>query len=520
MANPTENLDPNPRTREPEDEVEEEEEAQELNSDDGELEEEEDEEDDDDDDDTVSNPQTREGQSKTESLFRRMRSAPVPVRVHDVIVRGNDKTKDHIIEAEVEAVREANTLQELLEASRVANSNLRAMDIFDSVNITLDSGPPELPGTTNVVIEVVESKNPLTGQIGAYTRAEAKSSSVEASLKYKNIFGYGDIWDGSMVYGFDSSAEVGMGMYLPRFKGLPTPFSSRLYLSTQDWLKFSSYKERSLGLSLGLLSSKYHELVYTVAWRNLIDPSRLASESIRRQLGHSLLSALKYTFKYDQRDSYLRPTSGYAFTSTSQIGGLSPDSRSLRFLKQEIDLRCAVPLGFYQTALNFGVSGGVTFPWGSGYRNRASSVPERFFLGGNSSPVCSLGGPSALWGFSTRGLGPNEPRRRGDVERDFVGGDAAVTAFADLSFDLSFRWLRERGVHGHVFACAGNMAKLTENEFRNLSAPKLLETFRTSLGAGIVLPVSLFRMEINYCHILKKQEHDRAKSGFFLTFSA
>ncbi|KAG2272311.1 hypothetical protein Bca52824_066866 [Brassica carinata] len=486
MANPTENLDPNPRTREPEDEVEEEEEAQELNSDDGELEEEEDEEDDDDDDDTVSNPQTREGQSKTESL-----------------PPGNDKTKDHIIEAEVEAVREANTLQELLEASRVANSNLRAMDIFDSVNITLDSGPPELPGTTNVVIEVVESKNPLTGQIGAYTRAEAKSSSVEASLKYKNIFGYGDIWDGSMVYGFDSSAEVGMGMYLPRFKGLPTPFSS----------------QRSLGLSLGLLSSKYHELVYTVAWRNLIDPPRLASESIRRQLGHSLLSALKYTFKYDQRDSYLRPTSGYAFTSTSQIGGLSPDSRSLRFLKQEIDLRCAVPLGFYQTALNFGVSGGVTFPWGSGYRT-ASSVPERFFLGGNSSPVCSLGGPSALWGFSTRGLGPNEPRRRGDVERDFVGGDAAVTAFADLSFDLSFRWLRERGVHGHVFACAGNMAKLTENEFRNLSAPKLLETFRTSLGAGIVLPVSLFRMEINYCHILKKQEHDRAKSGFFLTFSA
>ena len=60
----------------------------------------------------------------------------------------------------------------LLEASRVANSNLRALDIFDSVNITLDSGPPELPGTTNVVIEVVESKNPLTGQIGAYTKAE------------------------------------------------------------------------------------------------------------------------------------------------------------------------------------------------------------------------------------------------------------------------------------------------------------------------------------------------------------
>ncbi|KAJ4898237.1 Outer membrane OMP85 family protein [Raphanus sativus] len=497
MANPTENLDPNPPTREPEDEVEE------LNGDEGEVDEEVDDDDEveegEDDDDTVSNPQSL----KTESLLRRMRSAPVPVRVHDVIVKGNTKTKDHIIEAEVDAVREANTLQELLEASRVANSNLRALDIFDSVNVTLDSGPPELPGTTNVIIEVVESKSPLTGQIGAYTRAEAKSSSVEASLKYKNIFGYGDIWDGSMIYGCDNSAEVGMGMYLPRFKGLPTPFSSRLYLSTQDWLQFSSYKERSLGLSLGLLSSKYHELVYTVAWRNLIDPSRSASKSIRRQLGHSLLSALKYTFKYDQRDSYLRPTSGYAFSSTSQIGGLAPDSRSLRFLKQEIDLRCAVPLwGFYNAALNFGVSGGVTFPWGSGYQNRPSSVPERFFLGGNSSPVCSFGGPSALWGFKTRGLGPNEPKRKGDNERDFVGGDAAVTAFADLSFDLPVRWLRERGVHGHVFACAGNMAKLSENEFRNLTAPKLLETFRTSVGAGFVLPTSLFRMEVRFSSLI------------------
>ena len=69
--------------------------------------------------------------------------APVPVRVHDVIVKGNEKTKDHVIEAEVEGVRQATTLQELLEAANVANFNLRALDIFDSVKITLDAGPPD-----------------------------------------------------------------------------------------------------------------------------------------------------------------------------------------------------------------------------------------------------------------------------------------------------------------------------------------------------------------------------------------
>ncbi|KFK38491.1 hypothetical protein AALP_AA3G120000 [Arabis alpina] len=509
MANPADNLDPNPPTRE-------ESEDEELNGDEEQEEEE--------DDDTESESQSREDRSNVDrinadSLFLRMQAAPVPVRVHDVIVRGNNKTKDYIIDAEVDAVREATTLQEILQASRVANSNLRALDIFDSVNITLDSGPPELPGTTNVVVEVVECKSRPTGLIGAYTRAQASSSSIEASVKSKNIFGYGDIWDGSVVYGGDHSTEFGLGMYLPRFMGLTSPFTSRLYLSNQDWLKFSSYKERCLGLSLGLLSTKYHEVVYTTAWRSLIDPSQSASKSIRRQLGHSLFSALKYTFKVDQRDSSLRPTSGYAFTSTSQIGGLVPDSRSLRFLKQEIDLRYAVPFGFGHAALNFGVSGGVTFPWGSGYQNRPSSVPERFFLGGISSPVCALGGPSALWGFKSRGVGPNEPKSKGDDERDFVGGDAAVTAFGDLSFDLPVSWLRERGIHGHVFGCAGNVAKLSENEFRNFTGPKFLETCRTSVGAGIVLPTSLFRVELNYCHILKKQEHDQARSGFSVTFS-
>lgn len=529
MANPADKPDPNLTTP---DEVEVREEIEDIN---GGEEEEEEEYEGEEDDDASKPPQTREdaaaSRANAQNLFRRMGVAPVPVRVHDVIVKGNEKTKDYVIEAEVDGVRQASTLQELLEAANVANSNLRALDIFDSVKITLDAGPPELPDTTNVVVKVVESQSPLAAEIVTATRSQARSSSLEGSLKYKNIFGHGDIWDTSLAYGCDSSGEVGLGLYLPRLiRGRPSPFTSRVYLSTQDWVKFSSYREKALGVSLGVLLSKNHELGYTLAWRNVIDPTQMASRTIRRQIGHGLVSDLRYTFKVDERNSSLRPTRGYSFVSTSQIGGFAPGGRTLRFLRQEVDLKYAVPLGFYRSALNFGVSGGITFPWGKGYKSRASSVSERFFLGGNISPVCSLGGPSALWGFKTRGLGPNEPRREveddqsggggGDIyERDFVGGDVAVTAFADLSFDFPLRWFRERGIHGHVFACAGNMAELSGNKYRNFTAPKFLETFRSSVGAGIVLPTSLFRMELNYCHIVKKQEHDRAKSGFFLTFS-
>lgn len=137
-----------------------------------------------------------------------------------------------------------------------------------------------------------------------------------------------------MAYGWDQTSEVSAGVSLPRLRRLASPVLARVSLLSNDWLNFSSYKERELGLSLGLLSSTNHDLAYNLTWRTLTDPSQIASSSVRRRLGHSLLSSLKYTFKIDRRNSPLRPTQGYAFVSTSQIGGLIPDYRSLRFLRQ------------------------------------------------------------------------------------------------------------------------------------------------------------------------------------------
>nr|AFK45163.1 unknown [Medicago truncatula] len=99
-------------------------------------------------------------------------------------------------------------------------------------------------------------------------------------------------------------------------------------------------------------------------------------------------------------------------------------------------------------------------------------------------------------------------------------GDLSVTAFADLSFDLPIRWLREHGVHGHVFAGAGNTAKLTQNEYKHFSPRRFLESFRSSVGCGFVVPTSLFRLEANYYYVLKQTEHDRGKNGFRFSFSA
>ncbi|GAB4831969.1 hypothetical protein Ancab_005986 [Ancistrocladus abbreviatus] len=473
----------------------------------------------------------RSQKDKLENLVRRLSSEKVTLRVHDVIIKGNTKTNESLIEAEVDALKQASTLQELLQAASIANARLRQLQIFDAVNITLDSGPSELPGTANVVVEVSESKSPLTGDIGIFTKPEARSWSLEGSMKLKNLFGYGDLWDGSLAHDWDQTTVVSAGVSLPRFRCWATPVLARASLLSQDWLKFSSYKERSLGISFGLLSTPNHDFAYNLTWRILTDPSQMASGEVRRQLGHSLLSSLKYTFKVDQRNSPLRPTRGYCFVSTTQIAGLAPDSWSLRFLRQEFDIRYALPLGFYRAALNFGISGGLIVPWGTGFLNEPSSLPDRFFMGGNSSPVCSLGGPNSLLGFKCRGLGPTEAQREtkgnsdttdseASSERDWLGGDLAVTAFADLSFDLPLRVFREAGIHGHVFVCTGNLTKITANAVDSFSLQKFWQSFRSSAGLGIIVPTKLFRMEVNYCHILRQFEHDGGKTGIQFSFSS
>uniref|UniRef100_A0ACD5TG95 Uncharacterized protein n=1 Tax=Avena sativa TaxID=4498 RepID=A0ACD5TG95_AVESA len=463
---------------------------------------------------------------KVQSVFRRLSSNPVEIRVHDVIIRGNAKTKEQLIEAEAaDILRAATTVQDLLQAATVASARLRELDVFDAVNITLDAGPPELPGTTNVVIEVVEATSAITGNAGVFTKPEAKSWSLEGALKLKNLAGYADIWDASVGYGWDQTSEVGVGVSVPRFKSIPTPLMTRASLMSQDWLKFSSYKERLLGLSLGLLSTRNHNLSYNLTWRTLTDPSQLASKSIRRQLGHNLLSAMKYTYKIDQRDSRLRPTRGYAFQSASQIGGLW-DSKGLKFFRQEFDVRAAVPFGFYNAALNVGLGAGVILPLGRGFMDSSTPVTDRFNLGGHSSPVCSLGGISSLLGFRTRGVGPTEARRvvPGESDtvpgRDYLGGDLAVSAFADLSFDLPLKAFKDAGIHGHAFLTAGNVAKLSEGQYKNFSLDEFRRSFRSTAGVGIILPTKLFRVEVNYCYILKQAQHDSGKTGIQFSFSS
>ena len=156
----------------------------------------------------------------------------------------------------------------------------------------------------------------------------------------KNLFGYCETWDAAGALELYKTTELSAGVEMPRIGAIPTPLVARISFLSEDWLK-SSLKEHLMGVSVGLLSTMNHNLSYNLTWRKLTDPARMSSNSVQEQLGHSLLSSVKYAYTVDQRDSSIRPTRGYAFLSSSQVGGLAPGSRYSRFLRQVyLDFLC------------------------------------------------------------------------------------------------------------------------------------------------------------------------------------
>ena len=45
-------------------------------------------------------------------------------------------------------------------------------------------------------------------------------------------------------------------------------------------------------------------------------------------------------------------------------------------------------------------------------------------------------------------------------------------------------------------------------------AERFVDGFRVSCGVGLVVPFDFGKLELNYCHILRRQETDRVRSGF------
>ena len=114
-----------------------------------------------------------------------------------------------------------------------------------------------------------------------------------------------------MLQGHERSGTYGFAWAQPRVFGADADVTARAYQQVSCSKRLSSFDETARGVSVTAVGGGPARLEYQLVFREIADPTRLASKAIRHQLGHSLKSSLAYSYVVDTRDR-LRADGGRA----------------------------------------------------------------------------------------------------------------------------------------------------------------------------------------------------------------
>jgi outer membrane protein insertion porin family len=171
---------------------------------------------------------------------------------------------------------------------------------------------------------------------------------------------------------------------------------------------------------------------------------------------------------------------------------------------------------------------GLVLPWGKSGKDHEvrTSIADRFFMGG-------IG---CMRQFENNGVGPSDMRRDATKEsnitkkedsvidgvdavskRDALGGDFVWSVTAAVQMDIpgeKFEAIREAGIHFHAFTSAGTLLPLDALSTSRNVASAIRTATRACVGVGVVWPLPVGQIEINYGKALRVGENDRVKNGF------
>ena len=459
---------------------------------------------------TMSEPEGQKKPYDYQERYRHVRQKPLSV--YSVEVKGDERTRPGLFAKVLDPVYRASTLDELRVRCVEANAVLNSYDIFDRVDVEMDAGPREHPDSAKVTVEVSEKKK-LNLKGGAYVSQQGEGS-MEVSVGLNNALGYAEKLDVEFIKGHERSSSYTLAWNQPRVGNVDVDVVTRAFQQVSCSKRLSSFDETARGISVTAVGGGPATVDYSLVWREIADPTRLASKSVRHQLGHSLKSSVSYTYQVDERDRPVRPQAGYLARVRSELAGVGWDTQMTKFLKHEAEIQAAhTPaegVTFFASA-----KVGAMMPLGQNAKDRekGTCIADRFFLGGVGS----------LRGFESHGAGPSDERRppptkaaassENLITRDALGGDVLAQLFASYQLEPAFSKLRDIGVYGHFFANAGTLMPWTAGTGERVSGREFADSFRVSIGMGLVFPLPVGNIEVNYVRTLKQKSGDRVKNG-------
>lgn len=251
--------------------------------------------------------------------------------LENIIIKGNTKTKDHVIRREV-LMKEGEIFNgELVQRSRQKIHNL---GFFKAVNVNVRPGSKE--GLMNLIIEVEEQPTGTISLGGGY--GTASGFSIFAELGDKNLKGTGQALHGRFEFG--PQKLIIKGSWALPWIGGKVPLSlllSAAYSHKKETAysiagltnskEVAYYVEDSIGLSIGFQHSfatnwgHYHAI--QPSFSKISKPSSMVNDEVYRLVrrGWSFKNVLTNAIYFDNRDNTANPTEGVRFDFSIDLAG-------------------------------------------------------------------------------------------------------------------------------------------------------------------------------------------------------
>jgi outer membrane protein insertion porin family len=423
------------------------------------------------------------------------------VFLRNILIEGNDKTRDVVIRRELEFYPLERVNTKLIEESR---RNLKNLGFFRE-DINIEYVPTNEPDQADVYIKVTEKE---TGSINfalGFSSVEAVFGQIrynQRNFDYRDRkYGLGGFFSGESYIGDGQNLSVTLntGTETRRFSidfSEPWVFNRKIRFGFGLYSTTSSisddYDEAQNGFYVRLGKEFIRDLegfvTYGLRDHTIDDVVATAPVAIQIEQGTRLVSSIKNDWVYDKLDNRFFPSEGYHLSPSMTVAG-SILGGSQDFYKFEFEAKT------YKTIVDFGdnnkhiLSGRMKLGYVHEYGDSDRvAIFERFFAGGLGS----------VRGFDNRSL---SPKQNGDE----IGGNFLTVANVEYSVPIN-----EEALRAVFFYDMGNaFAETSDFDYSDL---------RSSVGIGFRLMIPAFGptpLALDFAKPIRKQDGDDTETFSF-----
>ncbi|KAK8802126.1 hypothetical protein WA158_006520 [Blastocystis sp. Blastoise] len=422
----------------------------------------------------------------------------ISLRIVGFKTEGLKRTKRSILSKYVtKDLADLQSFPELYEKAYELREKYMALDVFDDVQIELDTPPNNFYHKDSDVIMIMNFKEKNIFSLGLQGQLSSilDETSIQADLNLCNLMGYAENISTNIRYDvFTKSNTFGITGHFPAF---PWVLDANVYKTSNNYVKQSSVYESLTGIKLVATPPSlpafleqldtHFSVFFEYVYRDLF-PFRTAgmpkyeykaSQTMLNQCRPSVKSSVGFNFNIGDMDDPVNPTIGYMFNNSLEVAGLGGDAH---FVKNQSSLDIHVPLSssYWSSCL----AGHLNFSLGylKSFGN-PSLFYDRFFAENHR-----------IRGIMTEEIGPKaNPKEGGRKTGDTLGGDILCMSSVSISSPLSSQSLQAIGAQAHAFFNVGSIFNQMD------SHDAIRNSFLYTYGFGIYIPLGgIGKIELNY----------------------